>query len=351
MSTTPSGTISVKNVETVLNEGLATNYLNANAKMTFNDVLVRTLAQKTTDKTKISMSDMRSKGGPQPYGSLVSQYCSGTTLKQTLNDGKYGTYLNDVPNSPSCTVSLTINSNTTDYVLNTAKISGYVAGQARVVLTIAQGVYVYSTSTSTPALTVTGFTVGDIITIVNNGFIVGMGGKGGYAGEPASGGYFSGNILSGSGGNGFSGGPALKTTFALTIINNGTIGGGGGGGGGSNGWSGGYQYSAGGSGGGGRVNGPAGDDYIYPVYAGGGTSLSGGNGTLYAPGPGVPAYYPAGRSGRGGDLGQAGTGGEGLTDGAGGGHTPSSGGAAGPAIVGNTLITYSVRGTILGAYT
>jgi hypothetical protein len=135
----------------------------------------------------------------------------------------------------------------------------------------------------------------------------------------------------------------------MGLTNNGTIGGGGGGGGGGNGWSGGYQYSGGATGGGGRVNGPSGDPAEpngIPQASGYGTA-----GTLAAPGNGAPRVSPAGASGGGGNLGQSGGGGEGLTDGAGFPHPSSSGGAAGAAIVGNSFITYNTVGTILGAIT
>jgi len=250
-------------------------------------------------------------------------------------------------------VSLTISSNTTNYILKNNVGSGYVAGKSNITLTINSGVYLYSTSTSTPALTISGFTAGDIITVINNGVIMGMGGQGGDCGQAASGGYFIGNFQYGSGGNGYPGGPALSTNFTITLKNNGIIGGGGGGGGGGNGFSGGKSYAAGSTGGGGRPNGPVGanpwlaTDGTYPT--GNGTA-----GTLTSPGSGwidTDPYNPVGSSGAGGNLGAAGQGGEGRTDGAGAGHTPSLGGAAGAAIQGNSYITYNPRGSLLGGVT
>lgn len=343
MSNTSSTSINVNNVISVLNSGGGAIYPSNTSRMSFNDYYVRYLAGRSSGR--ISMNDMRNKPGPTASGTVLSSYCSGSTLVQSIADGKYGSTTNNIANSPACGIiaSLTISSNTTNYTLNTGKVSGYIAGRTRVTLTINSGVYVYSTSTFTPALTVTGFAAGDVINIINNGFIVGMGGKGGAGGEPSSGGG------SGGGGNGSPGGSALRTTFTMSLTNNGTIGGGGGGGGGGNGWSGGYNYSGGATGGGGRVLGPSGDPYIGEF--GPQASGFGASGTLTAPGNGAPRVFPAGASGAGGNLGQSGGGGEGLTDGAGFYHPPSFGGAAGPAIVGNNLITYSVRGNILGAYT
>ena len=75
-------------------------------------------------------------------------------------------------------INIVIASNETNYVLNTAKAAGYVAGVSDVTLTINSGVYVSANSTGTAALQVdTSWNPSDTISIVNNGFIVGMGGS------------------------------------------------------------------------------------------------------------------------------------------------------------------------------
>ena len=74
-------------------------------------------------------------------------------------------------------------------------------------VTIASGVIIGSTSTSTAAMTITGFPTGTTLTLINNGTIQGCGGAGGSGGSNSS------------GGGGGQGGPALSVSFA-TLINN-----------------------------------------------------------------------------------------------------------------------------------
>lgn len=206
---------------------------------------------------------------------------------------------------------------------------------ARADVTIAPGVYIYSNSTGTPGMVISGvYKKG--VKITNNGFIVGMGGAGG-------------NGTAGTGNPGLPGGLALSVSSAVTINNtSGTIGGGGGGGGGGAGWQyiccGSYVTYIGGGGGGGRtglVNSAGGiGAAATPPYVGGqGTSLSGGAG-------GANSGVYAGAGGTGGNWGSAGgAGGASSGSGAPGG----TGGAAGAAIVGNTNITWQGFGTRLGA--
>lgn len=69
--------------------------------------------------------------------------------------------------------NITISANTANYVLNTAKVTGYVAGSTDVTLTINSGVVVYSGSTGSYALQVdTSWAAGDTVTIINNGTIL-----------------------------------------------------------------------------------------------------------------------------------------------------------------------------------
>jgi hypothetical protein len=207
-------------------------------------------------------------------------------------------------------LSYTFSANTTNASLNVASISGYIAGVSDIVITINSGIWVYSTSTSTPGLTLSGGITGDTVKIVNNGYIAGMGGAG---------------TSSGPGGAGAAGGTALSLGFNTTIDNTNAsayIGGGGGGGGAV--LSGGNGAGGGGAGGG----------------AGGATSgNSGGNaggGSGGAPGVAGSNGGDAGATntyGRGGGAGGGGATGAGISYASGGGGGgrifPGTGGAGG----------------------
>jgi hypothetical protein len=225
------------------------------------------------------------------------------------------------------TANITISSNTVNYTLNTAKVTGYVAGKTDVTFTINSGVVVYSTSTGSYALTVdTSWTTGDTILIVNNGTILGQGGSGGPGG--------AGNGGAGSPGLN-SGGPALLVQRATSINNLNRIAGGGGAGGGSFGLSEADKanvWSYGGGGGGGGVgNGPGGA---------GGPRVGGRFGAPGNPG-GAGNFTSAG--GGGGSIGGSGSGGPGGSYGASGspGESPSGSGTSGGACLsGNSNITW-----------
>jgi hypothetical protein len=137
-------------------------------------------------------------------------------------------------------ITFTYATNTQNASLNLSSISGYVAGVSDITVTVNSGIYLWSSSTGTPGLNITGGTTGDTLTIVNNGLIMGQGGNGG------------------SGAGGSSGGNAINFGFGLSgaTINNTNasayIGGGGGGGGASNA---GGNPSFGGGGGAGGGNG------------------------------------------------------------------------------------------------
>ena len=117
MSTTPSGTISTASVRTALNvakDAIGTTNYPTNT-ISFNDSLVRTLAGRTTAGSTISMNDMRNKAGPAAYGTAYDAGACGivasSTFSQTLNNGTYGTYRVDTPNSPLCeAMPLSLNS-------------------------------------------------------------------------------------------------------------------------------------------------------------------------------------------------------------------------------------------------
>lgn len=164
--------------------------------------------------------------------------------------------------------SYTFSSNTTQTTLNPANAPGYVAGKTDFTITVNSGVYLYSTDPTVAALKIGTFAVGDTVTIVNNGYIMGCGGTGG-------------NQPYGTGANGSDGGPAITINFPVKVTNNGGIYGGGGGGG-----SAGkldypptvpYGFLGGGGGAGGGVGG--GGINVAVGGAGGAPGSSGSNGT------------------------------------------------------------------------
>jgi len=221
-------------------------------------------------------------------------------------------------------------------------------------LTIPQGAYLGSSSTSTYALETTSLVAGSTVnlTINSGGFLVGKGGTGGAgAGQ---------TITTGS--TGTVGGPALNviTGINFNLTNNGTIGGGGGGGGGGNGgddWfqNAGYQGGPGGGGAGFGIGGPATSNANQSHMA----SDPGGNGSHNLSGAGKQSLLLAGEfnngstGGTGGNGGLLGTvGNSGLNNGQGyivTYQSGSPGGAAGVAINGWSVITVITAGTISGA--
>jgi hypothetical protein len=168
--------------------------------------------------------------------------------------------------SARVTVSQTYSANTTQTTSNVSALSGYVAGSTDIIITVNNGIYVYSTSTDTPALTISGATAGDRVYLVNNGFIMGKGGDAGSNGGPAlslatptfitnnsyiaGGGGGGASITTGNqaGGGGGAGGGAGGATSAQAGGTGGAIGQSG-----SNGATGGGGIVTGGGGGGGRI--------------------------------------------------------------------------------------------------
>lgn len=118
-------------------------------------------------------------------------------------------------------------------------------------VTIASGVYIWSDNTSVPALDMGGAFPGGL-TLINNGFIMGKGGDGGYLTSGRA------SYMAPT-----SGGPAITLTGPISINNtNGYIGGGGGGGAGATGayslfFNATEMFSPGGGGAGGGRGGPA----------------------------------------------------------------------------------------------
>ena len=225
----------------------------------------------------------------------------------------------------------TISADTTNYNLRAAAImAGWnQTDPLNAVVTVNSGVYVSANSTATYAFdTGVTFPAGTTLALVNNGFIIGMGGAGGAGSLGLS-------VADGS--PGAAGGPALRAQQAISVTNaSGTIGGGGGGGGGGAGIAddGNGNDCNGGYGGGGRS---------------GKVNSAGGNvGTYLAAGASQPGQDRGGSStggfgGAGGNWGSAGvTGGFGDAG-------PGAGGAAGAAVAGNSNITWVSTGTRLGA--
>jgi hypothetical protein len=126
----------------------------------------------------------------------------------------------------------TISSDTTNYNLKSAAIAaGWDQSKPLIAtVTINAGVYVYSTSTGSYAFdTGSSFYAGSTLALINNGTILGRGGDGGQGAF-----YNSGtDSIVGANRNGTTAGPAFIARYAISVTNNGTIGGGGGGGGGS----------------------------------------------------------------------------------------------------------------------
>jgi hypothetical protein len=184
----------------------------------------------------------------------------------------------------------TISSNTNKGNLATLATAAGWNGSSKVVATINAGVYVYSDTTATAALTVSGSFPGGA-SLINNGTIVAMGGAGQRGGPQ----YTAGGA----------GGTALSVSTALSVTNNGTIaGGGGGGGGGGVGYDFcGYAYPGGGGGGGrtGLTNSAAGEGGTTGSQGGAGSA-----GTLSSIGYGGGGSFGiGGDGGNGGDWGAA----------------------------------------------
>lgn len=207
------------------------------------------------------------------------------------------------------------------------------------------GVAVGSSSRSAHAFTTgadwpSGVTVQ--IRLRDGAFIVGMAGNGGDA--------EIGTLNFAEAQDGQDGGPALKVEHAVTIINDGTIGGGGGGGGAAvhGSWSVfGSLNEASVSGGGGGAGLFAGD--------GGDATLSSGSPSEQdirggfageidsgGTGPSTSTSSTSANAGNGGGIGSSGGSGSGAS-------ASGSGGSAGVAVDGVSMVTYSTKGTVLGS--
>lgn len=296
----------------------------------------------------VSFQDIEDEfGGSHPitlteyYGGAVGIPASGTISVNNFR-GK------------SSVFTFSITTNQTDANLRTLAIAAGWDESTPVEATIDSGIYISGSvaNNSTAALTIDGAWAAGV-TLFNNGTIAGRGGDGGAGG---------GNAANGSAG--LTAGRALLVSVAVTLQNNGTIAGGGGGGGGGGGsritWNsragGGNIASRGGGGGGGRsgatssAGGASGGTGAGAGSAGTTSSGGGGGGGSFSSSGGRTATGGAG--GAGGEYGAGGNGGGGGTTGGSGTKTTrpgGGGGAAGQAISGNSNITYTATGTILGA--
>ena len=239
--------------------------------------------------------------------------------------------------------AFTISSNQTNANLRTLAVNAGWNQTSKVVATINSGIYISSNSTATPGLTINGsFPNG--VELVNNGFIIGMGGNGanGVAAQTAN--------------SGAAGGLALSVASAISVRNNGTIGGGGGGGGGGGAAQ--YQigndpkstitiYVAGGGGGGGRSSAAANSAGGSTPGVGSTGATNGSPGTVSAPGSGgigtADNNERGGTGGTGGQWGAAGATGSAAA------NPGGAGGGGGAAVSGNGNITWLATGTRLGA--
>lgn len=265
--------------------------------------------------------------------SIAVELGLGTTTQISLNDTAVRT-LAGVPSgaitmptnfygkSNRAVISYTFTSSTANASLNVAGISGYRAGVSDITVTVNSGIYLYATTnTSTYGLNLSGGTTGDTVILVNNGYIAGKGGTGGFVASGAA------------------GGPALNVGIGVNITINNTnasayIGGGGGGGGSGTSSSrspGGGGGGGGGGTGGGGTSGPFGGSVS--GGSGGGAGATGSNGGLFTVCRGCCAgacYMTGGGgggrvfAGSGGSLVRAGS--VGLGGGSGGGGGATAGG-------------------------
>ena len=269
-----------------------------------------------------------------------------------------------VPGSPTAMLlaggfafNYVISADTANFNVRTAAIAAGWDGIAPLKATVMvnAGVYVYSTSTASPAFdTGTPFPSGSTITLINNGYIYGMGGAGATGGRSIPPSPMAETPAAGS-----SGGPALNAQAAITVVNIGVIAGGGGGGGGGGGAyrdSGGWFNSGGGGGGGGQgynggalgsggstggggynANGNAGTAGSKTANGTAGSGGASGGGEVGGDGGNGAALGATGSSGTAGTAGADGAAGSG-----------SAGGSPGNSVTGNSNITWTVTGTRTG---
>ena len=220
------------------------------------------------------------------------------------------------PTQPGTQVDITTSSNNLNlwnYLVSKGLATPGTPGTWRV--TIASNVIIGSASTANPAFDTGVFPAGSIVTITNYGAIAGAGGKGGVSMicEPWEGGACTSPIPAAPGG------PALRAQSPILLANHGRLWGGGGGGG--------HQPGGGGAG---VVPGAAGDGSGWITAA---TMTEGG---VFPPDP--ESGSPGGPSG--GGPGQPGQTVCASWDESGFCQSYNHGGAAGPAAIGNSFVSW-----------
>lgn len=252
------------------------------------------------------------------------------------------------------TLSQTYSANASNVSLNVSTLSGYISGKSDITITVNSGIYIWASSNTTPALSITGTNTGDTVKLINNGYIMGGGSQTISSTYPVAG----------------VGGTAISISSSITIDNTNSsayIGGGGGSGAPTNSSTQPYQFGGGAGGGVGGANsndptsyaaggsvgnvGSAGTSYSHSgycccfgsyLYADFGGS---GGGRIF---PGVTGTFPGGAgfgagSNHGASGGQAGGGGGNITY------------ISGPAAYGNggdggAPNTNGLNGSVSGSY-
>lgn len=227
----------------------------------------------------------------------------------------------------SYTFTDTISVNTSSYNLRTAALADGWSGTIplNATVTINSGVYVYSTTISTPAFASGSMPAGSTLALINNGYIMGMGGNGA---NTTTAGQSGGDAMD------------LDADLGATITNgSGYILGGGGGGGGYNSPSNSsYSGGGGGAGGGQGGNGKSLSTSAQTGGTGGGVGASGASGTFSTVGDDM-----AGSAGGGGRVFNGAGGARGEAGGTGGAETSNVAGTGGAGGGGGSAITNYVE--------
>lgn len=266
----------------------------------------------------ISLSDVNTELG---YSSTALVSLNDSAVRSLANVPSGAISMSDLQGK-SANFGATYSSNTTSGLnLRTWALANGWNGSSAATITISNGTYLQSSSTSTPALTINGSWPGGV-TLVVEGYVVGAGGAGG-----------SSNSLSPTVGN--NGGPAISlgVNCSIQITSTGAILGGGGGGA--------SYFGGGGGGAGGGAGGSSWTTYVASGGSGGFAGASGNNGTN-----GGNGSVFVGTGGGGGSALSGLTSGSTLAGGAGGALTYGAGGASGGGGGGSS--TYLVNGSAGG---
>lgn len=183
---------------------------------------------------QITLVDLATEyGDTAPHG--LTEFYGQKTYAPTSGEIKLGGFLGGYDAAP-VTINVTISSDVDAYNLYNEVSSQLGNGYNYINVTINAGVTISGYKISGvdyPAFTISGFnSVRDVITITNNGSILGGGGDGGdgaYAILVSGGWQAQSHTIATSGGD------AIYATSKFILVNNGTIAGGGGGGGGGRG--------------------------------------------------------------------------------------------------------------------